>query len=55
MQPLNAKLSLKSINAIKSVFELPPSAALSELAEAASEGIDELTKMATQRLKVIIL
>lgn len=53
MQPLNFIVSVPGIESISKVFELPPSAALAELAAAATKGIDELTKAATQRLKVV--
>lgn len=52
MQPLNVVLSLPATEAIAKVFQVPPSAALTELAAAATKGVDELTKAATQRLKV---
>jgi hypothetical protein len=52
MQPLHFILSLPGIERISKIFELPPSAALAELAAAATKGIDELSKAATQRLKV---
>lgn len=53
MQPLNVVLSLPATEAIAKAFQVPPSAALTELAAAATKGVDELTKAATQRLKVI--
>jgi hypothetical protein len=52
MQPLKVVLSLPAIEAVAKVFQVPPSAALNELAAAATKGVDELTKAATQRLKV---
>lgn len=55
MQPLNVVLSLPAIEALTKVFEVPPSAALTELAAAATKGVDELTKAATQRLKVKLI
>jgi len=52
MQPLDVIFSFKAIESIQKVFDLPPSAALTELTAAASKGADELTRAATKRLQL---